>query len=97
MNREEVMAMTEEQRMDKLLNSMSDSVKEHAHHLSMLKAIAHEEAQISPEDFDDALKREMDKEWEKLKDLNGVQLALVAAADLMKNGHSLEFLEKGED
>lgn len=83
---EELKAMTSEERKDELLESTSDAVRHYASRLAMMKAILKEENGISPEDFDKALFREYEKEWDKFKDKNSAQLAMIGMLELLKNG-----------
>lgn len=90
--------LTDEEKSDMLMDSLSDSVRKGAHQIAMLKAIAKEEQGITPEDFDKAWTKEFDKEWNKLKDKKGHELALIGLLEMITDGASVEeiFVESEE-
>ena len=81
-----IMNMTPEERRADLLDSTSDQVRSIAKQLAMMKAIAHVESGLDPEDFDRALDRELKKAWDKVKDKNGHELAVLALLEMATNG-----------
>lgn len=86
LTREELSAMSEEECKDALLESLSRAVISAAHKLAMLKAVAHVENGVAPEDFDKAFNEEYGREWLKVEDKNGVQLAAIAMMDMIADG-----------
>lgn len=82
--------MSPEERSEELLNSTSDAVRDMAKKLAMLKAIAHVENGVAPEDFDKAWEREFRKAWDKVKNKTGQELAVMALLDMMAGGADIE-------
>ena len=100
MDKKTLMAMSEEERMQYELDSLSDAVKDTAHRIMMLKAMANTHNGINPEDFDKAFKRECEREWEKLKDKTAPELALIGLLEMVvDNSASVEeiFVESEEE
>ena len=81
--------MTVEEKMN-FLNETSDGVKNHAHSLAMIKAMACIATDLTPEEFDIALQKELNREWEKLKDKNEHQLAIIGLLDMLNDGADVE-------
>lgn len=79
-------SMSCEEQKAELLDGISDNIRSHAKHIAMLKAISRQVNGIEPEDFDKALNRQLDKEWDKLKGKNQEQLAMIALGYLMEKG-----------
>lgn len=72
------------------LDKTSDTVRSMAFRMAMLKAISYRENDIAPEDFDMAWNREYAKEWEKLKDKDSQELAVIGLLDLLTSGASID-------
>lgn len=87
--KDRIFNMTPEERKADLLNSMSDAVRELARKIAMMKAIAKEENGVDPAEFDKALNRELDKAWDKVKDKNGQELALIGLLELAVSGEDI--------
>ena len=99
MDRKAFLAMTEEERMEASMDALSDAVRDFAHRIMMLKALANTHDGISYEDFDKAFEKECSKEWDKVKDKSSSELALMGMLEMMASGMSLEevFGERGEE
>lgn len=82
--------MSEEERMQYALDSLSDAVKDLAHRIMMLKAMANTHNGINPEDFDKAFEKECSKEWDKVKDKTEHELAVMGMLEMMTHGMSIE-------
>lgn len=67
----------------------ADLVRSVARKLAMMKAMAHIDGGLDPEDFDRALDRELKKEWDKVKDKSGLELAVIGLLELATNGVDL--------
>ena len=78
--------MSLEEQKAEMLDRISDSIRAHAKHIAMLKAISRQMNGIEPEDFDKALNRELEKAWGRVKDADENQLAIMALGELMANG-----------
>lgn len=72
--------------MMEFLDQTSDGVKNHAHSLAMIKAMTCNATELTPEEFDMALEKELKKEWEKLKDKDAHQLAIIGLLDMAVDG-----------
>ena len=88
--------MSLEERKARLLDSISDAVREMAKKIAMMKAISYRENDIAPEDFDTVFNRELKKEWEKVKDKQSHELAAMALLELLSQGIDPEGLFEGE-
>ena len=82
--------------VDEFLDRTSDSVKAYAHAIAMTKKGVLLQSEITEEDFDIALEREIAKEWDKVKDLDMDGYMLRVIGELMIDGISLERIF-GED
>lgn len=95
---EEIRAMTEEEMAEELLDRLSDAVKRAASDIALMKAVAKEECDVEPEEFDKALQRELRKEWNIVKDKTGEELALMAFAKMVLAGNAdIEAIEIGDE
>ena len=92
---EEFKAKSPEEKKADLLDSMSDAVSGCARKLMMMKAMAKSDLDLAPEDFDQALERELKKQWDKVKDKDSYQLAIMGLLDMMADGTDIEELLKG--
>jgi hypothetical protein len=86
MNLEEFKKLDHEEQRAQLFDKMSDAVRSMAEKLMMMKAIAKNEHDLAPEDFDKALERELKKEWDKVKDKDSHQLAIIGLLDIISDG-----------
>ena len=90
MDKKTLMAMTEEEQREYILDALSDAVRDLAHRIMMLKAIANAHDDIKPEDFDKAFEKVCSKEWEKVKDKSSHELAFMGMLEMMSDGMSFE-------
>lgn len=90
MDRKTFLAMTEEERMEKSMDDLSDAVRDFAHRLMMMKAMANTHNGINPEDFDKAFEKECTKEWDKVKDKSEHELAVMGMLEMMASGMTIE-------
>lgn len=95
MNIEEFKKLDHEEQRAQLLYDMSDSVRHMAKKLMMMKAMAKNENDLAPEDFDKALERELKKEWDKVKDKNSHQLAIMGLLEIVADGADIEEVLEG--
>ena len=95
MNVEDFKKLDPEEQREQLLYDMSDSVRQMTKRLMMMKAIAKNEHNLAPEDFDKALERELKKEWDKVKDKDSHQLAIMGLLDMVSNGADIEEILEG--
>ena len=82
---------------EEFLDRTSDSVKRYAHAIAMTKKGVLLQSEITEEDFDIALEREIAKEWEKVKDLDMDGYMLRVIGELMMEGVDPERLFGGDD
>ena len=75
-------AKTEEEMVDRV----SDIVKDSAHTLAMLKKGVSLQTGITEELFDKAFEKEMNKEWDKVKDLDMHKYIMVGVGEMLMNG-----------
>jgi hypothetical protein len=90
MDRAKFLAMTEEEQKEASMDALSDAVRDAAHRLMMLRALANTHNGIDPEDFDKAFEKECSKEWDKVKDKSSSELALMGMLEMMAGGMSIE-------
>ena len=90
MDKKTLMAMTVEEQREYMLDALSDAVRDMAHRIMMLKALANAHNGINPEDFDKAFEKECSKEWEKVKGKNSHELAFMGMLEMMSDGMSIE-------
>ncbi len=95
MNVEDFQKLDYEEQGAQLFDEISDSVRQMAKRLMMMKAIAKNEHDLAPEDFDKALERELKKEWDKVKDKDSHQLAIMGLLDMISNGAAPEEILEG--
>lgn len=75
-------AKTEEEMVDKV----SDSVKDIAHALVMLKKGITLQTGITEEMFDAAFEKELNKEWDKVKDLDMHKYIMMGIGEMLMDG-----------
>ena len=92
LTREIIANMTEEERQTEMLDSLSNAVRDMARKLAMLKAIAKDENDIAPEEFDKVWDREYSRCYSKLEGKSSHELALIGLAELVANGATIEDL-----
>ena len=92
LTREMIANMTEEERQDAMLDSLSSAVRDMARKLAMLKAIAKDENNITPEDFDKAWNREYSRSYSKLEGKSSAELALIGLAEMLAGGADIHEL-----
>ena len=90
MNIEDFKKLDYEEQRAQLFDDMSDEVRHMAKSLMMMKAIAKNEHDLAPEDFDKALERELKMEWDKVKDKDSHQLAIMGLLELAAGGVDIE-------
>ena len=90
MNIEDFKKLDCEEQRAALFDDMSDAVRSMAKKLMMMKAMAKNEHDLAPEDFDKALERELKKEWDKVKDKDSHQLAIMGLLELAAGGVDIE-------
>ena len=95
MNLEEFKKLDHEGQRAELFDNMSDAVRQMAKKLMMMKAIAKNENNLAPEDFDKALERELKKEWDKVKDKDSHQLAIMGLLEILADGADIEEILRG--
>lgn len=84
--------MTEEERQAEMLDSLSNTVRDMARKLAMLKAIAKDENDIAPEEFDKVWNREYSRCYSKFEGKSSHELALIGLAEMVANGANIEDL-----
>ena len=89
LTREMIANMTEEERQAEMLDSLSNTVRDMARKLAMLKAIAKNENDISPEEFDKVWNREYSKCYSKLEGKSSSELAIIGLAEMLAGGADL--------
>lgn len=92
LTREMIANMTEEEIQAEMLDSLSNTVRDLARKLAMLKAIAKDKNDIAPEEFDKVWNREYSRNYSKLEGKSSHELALIGLAELIANGATLEDL-----
>lgn len=92
LTREMIANMTEEERQAEMLDSLSNTVRDMARKLAMLKAIAKEETDITPEEFDKVLNREYTRSYSKLEGKSSHELALIGLAEMLAGGADIQEL-----
>lgn len=94
---EEFKKLSKEEQKIEMLAGISDAVRDSVHKLMMMKAIAKHENDLSPENFDAALNRELKREWEKLKDKSEEEIAIIGLFDMAMDGAKIEeILQQGD-
>lgn len=83
--------------MQYALDSLSDAVRDLAHRIMMLKAMANTHNGINPEDFDKAFEKECTREWDKVKDKNSSELALMGMLEMLANGVDISDMFESEE
>ena len=68
------------------LDHTSDAIRKYAHGVAMMKKGVVLQTDVTEEDFDEALTREIDKEWEKVKDLDMDGYMLRVIGEMMMDG-----------
>jgi len=89
--------MTQEEQKAELLDGISDSVREIARKIAMIKAIAKNENGIDPEDFDKAVEKELRKAWDKVKDKNSMELAIMGLFEMATAGEDISEILGGAE
>ena len=92
LTREMIANMTEEERQAEMLASLSNTVRDMARKLAMLKAIAKEENDITPEEFDKVWNREYSRSYSKLEGKSSAELALIGLAEMLAGGADIQEL-----
>lgn len=92
LTREMIANMTEEERQAEMLDSLSNTVRDMARKLAMLKAIAKEENDITPEEFDKVWNREYSRCYSKLEGKSSAELALIGLAEMLAGGADIQEL-----
>ena len=92
LTREMIANMTEEERQAEMLDSLSNTVRDMARKLAMLKAIAKEENDITPEEFDKVWNREYSRSYSKLEGKSSEELALIGLAEMLAGGADIQEL-----
>ena len=95
--RERFRQMTQEEQKAELLDGISDSVREIARKIAMIKAIAKNENGIDPEDFDKAVEKELRKAWDKVKDKNSMELAIMGLFEMATAGEDFSEILGGAE
>ena len=78
--------MTDEEKAEGMLESLSETVRHQARQLAITKAIASAENNIKPDDFDKAFGKEYAKWCDKFVGKSGIELALIGIAEVISNG-----------
>lgn len=89
---EDIRKMTDEERKERMLESLSEVVRDMARKLAMLKAMAKEENDIAPEEFDKALNREYSRSYSKFEGKSSSELALIGLAEMLAGGADIHEL-----
>ena len=92
LTREMITNMTEEELQSELLDSMSNTVRDMARKLAITKAIAKDENDISPEEFDKVWNREYSRCYSKLEGKSSHELAIISLAELLAGGADIREL-----
>ena len=69
-----------------LLDQTSDAIRRHAHGIAMLKKAVTLQTEVTEKDFDEAVAREVAKEWDKVKDLDMDGYMLRVIGEMMMDG-----------
>ena len=75
--------LSDEEKKEELLDSLSEFVREMAHRIAMAKAVAYLEQDIKPEDFDKAFEKEFKREWKKVEGKSKHEIAMIVVGEMM--------------
>lgn len=82
---------------EELLDRTSDAIKEHAHAIAMLKKACTLQTELTPEDVDKAVEKELKKAWNEVKDLTLEGYVMRIYGEMLMDGFDPEGIFGEED
>ena len=83
--------------VEEMLEQVSDGIRGIAHSIAMLKKGVTLQTEVTPEDFDKALAKQCEKEWNEVKDLNLEQYMWRGFGEMLMSGVDPERIFGEED